>query len=375
MPNSNGFARLVAKGFDSVEETWDLSVPLELSELLEERKEAAREADTRGSGVVAVTIGEEVFHVAGYGGQGGVKYMLSNDDFLLRFRAPDTDWNISVRYLAAGLWEHGFKALQARLVECLWEGGCRPKRELFDGLKRLDYAVDFYSPEFSDQMRWPLIGAVVAPSQAKLHPWGTSERLETLTIGSKKGLEIQVYDKTREIREASGKEWMIDLWRREGLAVPEGEKLKDVWRVECRFHREYLRDRGINRMYGAWNKVPDLVAEALYSHRLTVPSADGNRRRWPMHPLWTAATDAAAGDAMVPLGRKFTMRREELRDQQIAQAAGCLRAAGVLDKGDFVEDDTGKLLSMAEENLVELAGNRGAVDRLQERYRYIDEPR
>ena len=67
--------------------------------------------------------------------------------------------------------------------------------------------------------------------------------VETFTIGSKRGLQIQVYDKGLEITEVSGKEWMLDIWHKVEAEID--HRPKDVWRLEVRMGREFLKERNV----------------------------------------------------------------------------------------------------------------------------------
>ncbi len=365
---------MIAKGYDTVEETLNLRLNGEFLDRLEDAKARAKDSNG-GDGVAPVAIGSgdftEIMHVRSHGGQGGVRYFLDNDDFLIRVR-PQSTWGVSVRYKSAGLWEHGVKPLSDRIFTALHAEG-KPGCDKWATVKRVDFACDFHAPAFSPEMVWSIMDALV--SRMKFHPVGSSAGVETITMGSMANLQIQVYDKGREIREVSGKDWMPELWAREGYDVPSDGQDRDVWRVEIRFSKNFLRDRGINYFDQAEENMADLVAEALYSNRLTRPTGDSNRRRWPLHPLWTLAADAAAGDAMLPMGRMFTMRREELRRQLLAQAAGTMRAAGILEKENFEQGDAVHLGQQIERKLVGLSGDRKAVGDIKERYRFMDEPR
>jgi hypothetical protein len=373
-PGATDFARLLAFGLDTLEETFNHKISDWVEDVLDKAKSEAAAGGDRGKAVTACAIGDEVFLVAGHGGQGGVKWFLTNDDFLIRMRSPDAEWSVSVRYLAAGLWEHGADALRLRVKAFLGAIGT-PVLGRSESVKRFDFAFDFHAPKFTAEMTWSLVGRFVAPAKSKIRPVGTSARLETVSIGSKRAVEIQVYDKGLEIREASGKEWMREMWAKTGHDVPEGEKVRDVWRLECRFAKEWLRDRGINTYSQAMNARCELIAEALTGHRLCVPSDDSNRRRWPMHPLWCLAMAKAGSPFMAPLGRRFTLRRDQMAAMVKAQAAGCLRAAAVLETEDFNAGDAERLAVDVKARLAKLGDDDQGTERLRERYLFHGEAR
>lgn len=63
------------------------------------------------------------------------------------------------------------------------------------------------------------------PLTARPHP-----RTESLTFGrAGKAIQVQIYNKTKELREVHMKKYIVDTWQRAGLDIDD-----DVWRVEIR---------------------------------------------------------------------------------------------------------------------------------------------
>src|SRR6266487_2897550 len=72
-----------------------------------------------------------------------------------------------------------------------------------------------------------------------------NHRVSTLQFSSHGSpLSCSIYNKTLEIKQKSGKTWFHDLWRKgvEGLHGGTWDSESDVWRVEFRFRREFLRN-------------------------------------------------------------------------------------------------------------------------------------
>src|SRR5205807_9517086 len=70
-------------------------------------------------------------------------------------------------------------------------------------------------------------------------------RVSTLAFSQHKApLSCSIYNKTLEIKQKSGKTWFYDLWRKgvEGLHGGMWDDESDVWRIEFRFKREFLRN-------------------------------------------------------------------------------------------------------------------------------------
>ena len=230
-----------------------------------------------------------------------------------------------------------------------------PNGDDFVRVSRADYAFDFHTPTFAAEFTpGSLQGRTVAPSMVKKREqgqlfteWSKGDRGQTYTIGMKSSCQVEIYDKTLEVREVSGKTWMVELWAQGA----DGEIFEeDVFRLEVRFGSDFLSERNIRRPHELMACRAQLVTEALYNRRVVVPTADSNKRRWPVHPIWSEAIRRSGAAAMVPLGRMVTGRRDALVKQQMAQLRGTLRAFCVLAVGEY--DDAflrRELLAMLEE--------------------------
>lgn len=371
----------MAHGFDTVQEAWNIQLAPALVEALDGAKAEAVALDDRGGGAHTIEIGGETFQVRPHGGKGGTKWMLGNDDLLLMVRSPAQDWPVSVRYLAAGLWEHGWDGLSTRLENAL-SGVSEVRGDKWCVVSRFDYAWDFYAPEFTAEMadhnlvsQFVMHQGVKASRHHGINVYGKPGRMETITLGSMPGLQVQVYDKGREITEASGKTWMVELWERQGFHPPDGS-LDHVWRLECRFGKAYLKERNIRGPDQVSEALSEMLTEALFTRRLTEKNAaDTNKRRHAMHPLWAAAYEAAGADALPPLGRRVTGRRDALAHGLKKQAAGVARAISHLEAGGFDKDAVDRIFREARE-MAEADPEGARKDRkIGERYSQVDEAR
>lgn len=368
------YATLLAHGYDSVEETYAIRLLPAFIKAIDAAKERAQENDQGEPEPFA--WGEEVFHMAGHGGKGGTRYVLASSRFVIRIRNPEQDWCLSVRYLSGALWGEGIDQLRAMVWDLLALATDRLNiNDVRGSLKRVDYAFDFLAPKFTDQMTWDLLGsgALVFHSSSKMRPIGTSERIETITVGSKAGLEVQIYDKGKEIHDVSGKDWMFDLWKSEGWAGPDDDgRARHIWRLECRFGKNYMRERGVNIWHDFGPDKRALVAEALQAVRLTRGNNKNRRMRSP-HPLWAIADHAAGSAPSLPLGRKFTIRRQALIGMLEAQAVGLGRAISVLKDDDFGPQHAQLIAGRFERKMTSATRDERKTKTLRERYRNIDD--
>jgi len=380
-----GYARLLLHGLDTVQECFDLQPSPFLVDLLDNAQAAARAVQENLEGVVSLQLGGEHFNAHATGARGGFRWRLGNDDFLLLIGSPRRDWTVSCRYLSAGLWEHGLEALRRRAFNCL-----RPYTVQRDWdcirVTRADYCFDFFSPAFSAEFRPGLSRAVVCHSSAKVQErgdaaanytiWGRGGRGETLTIGSKSALQVEIYDKTLEIDEASGKTWLYRLWvcAADGEWIWQTHKPDHVWRLECRWSGEFLKNRNVRRPHELAARIPELLAESLYMRRLGVPNDnDATRWRWPVHPIWSEAIRQCAAPQMLPVGRMVTGRRKELIERAEASLAGNLRNLSVLSAGSY---DEHVVLPLLRRTLIAIERDPKHDDKeraAQNRYAYVDE--
>lgn len=377
-------AALLASGFDTVVEAFDIEISEHMCEALEAARLRAEALSEELTGRAIIGLGGVQFQVVALRGR-GLKWRLENDDITIRIRPVKLGFCVSVRYSAAGLWEHGYATLRATAEQALRALGV-PRREDWERLSEVHCAFDFFAAQFTPEMRPGLIEQVVAHSEVKRSGmcgrewekdelWGKAGRLETLTVGKGAPLEIQIYDKGREIDEASGKTWMLDLWEASGLWSRQGDgRQQHCWRLEVRFRSDFLRDRSIRTMAEFLEHVEPLLSEALLTRRLCQPTSDSNRARWPMHWLWAAALHSIdAVSVAMPLGRQVTEARDVLVERLVKALAGTLRSAVVLRRGKWDRATAGfllpRLLAVAEQDPAH--DNKVALAR--ERYRYVAE--
>nr|BDD47372.1 hypothetical protein 3 [bacterium] len=367
-PNQD-YCMCVGSGFDTIKETFDLWFDESFIEMLELRKATASET----TDLEEATIGNLQFIISGRG-TGKAKFFLKNDDYQIFIRSPKTKWCFSVEYTAKGLWSRGIQNLREELMEALGQVS-RPRCSEIEAedpinwqrVSRIDFAIDFYSPEFSEEIEPNIVYRIVAPSGCKSSSHGTMEdrkhedanegwevystagRTETVTIGRKNNLQVQLYDKSREVRKKfADKKYFYDIWAESGWVLPEDGKAKDIWRMELRFGKEFMQNRKILTLQAAMDRLQVMLTEAIFTRRLTVKGCDENRARWALHPLYTAALDEVgnAGE-MLSLGRIRTQTGNELVETMEQTVAGTIRTMMVIKQNspDFDENDLQETLN------------------------------
>lgn len=372
------YAKFLSCGYDTIQESFNVTITAEWAEKLYNLRYQAEKSKEK----VSFRLSEE-FQM-NQSGSKGFCYCIGNDDLLFLIRNPEgnvPDWQVTVRYLSAGLWEHGYHTLKDRVLTVLKELCYEPNSEDWQRITRCDFCFDFYSPDFAAEMTPEICRGIVGTNKTKqqicgntffeetatgFSGWMKAGRVETLTIGSRGSLQVSVYDKTREITEASGKTWFYKIW---------GHKYeKDVYRVEIRMCREWLKDRNIRTMEEIEENREYLINEALIRRRLAVPCNDSNRSRWKLHPLWTLCYKINGSQIeVVKVGRQLTCKKEYLEKISISSIAGSIRSLVILKGGEW--DDESYIVAMQDiNNQIFNDPQRKLKERkAQERYKFIGE--
>lgn len=378
---NTSYASLLAQGFDTIHETFNLCIP----ESVQDRLAAAKAECLACHGAsdapkMEINFGGEVFQISGRGA-GRAVWFLQNKDMRIKIRSPLMQWPVTVEYTSEGLWHSGYRELHNRAVKILTkefkisgEGIEISDKKTWCRLTCAHYAFDFYAPKFTGEMVSSIFDRFVLPSGVKKRAIGVGTIIETVTIGSKSTLEVQIYDKGKEIKEVSGKEWMIKIWEREGYFPSDDFKEKDVWRVELRFASEYLRNRAILTMDDFLKNASVLIGEALFTRRLVEKSTtDENRWRWPMHPIWTMAYEASGRiREFLPLERIMTMRGNTLYRMLCKQVAGLVRNLCELNVGEYSEEDARAILMAVLKDAEDDPEHLMKCQRAAEKYRFVD---
>lgn len=375
-PTPPDYAELLCHGFDTWVESWDYEIAEEFGNRLNRGQRDAQALDPTGGQGITVEIGNEEFQIEPWGG-GGSKWRLSNPHLQLMIRPLKMPWPVSIRFSSEGLWQVGHGELSRRAYNVMESIGRMrgPHLDASVQVSRFDYCFDFHSPPFSREFRPEMVRDFVLPGQGKWNAWGGRDGedldTETITIGKMPRLQVQVYNKAREATQVSGKDWFWQIW-----ALPPDIR-EDVWRVECRFGSEYLKDRNVRSIVTLTNHdnkvLRELVCGALTDRRLTVGDESRLRRR-DMHPIWYAARQAA-GDAQIApaVGRLTSLRREALAKIMDAGIAGSIISRAVVEDGTFDPATARDVVERALQSIeADPARRERTVDRAQERYANIN---
>ena len=383
------FGRVVASGWDTIQEAWPYHVGEDLASELEAYRREASAAKADGTGVVLMAhqVFGDAWLMHASGAKGGFRWRMESEDLILMLKGEGSDWGCSVRYLSHALWSRGWEALHDEAEAFITSH--LTKSEVDNDIPvvtRADYAVDIHSETFAEEFTPErCVHSIVAHARAKRRIYAKVERspsdredveligrgvnVETVTIGKVDNLQVQLYKKTTEITEASNKYWMQEVW----AVNADGEILDDdVWRVEVRMGKRFLKARRCRQYQLVMFGFERLVCAALQSYRLTDFSAEGETRHRPAHPLWKLAQSEIGIHPPVPIDNAARTRRDYLMEMLRKQLAGTLRSLAALDTGTCTEGDFDRLASDVSETMF---GDREHTDKLEaavHRYRFVN---
>ncbi|MBA3824205.1 MAG: hypothetical protein H0X24_09970 [Ktedonobacterales bacterium] len=137
---------------------------------------------------------------------------------------------------------------------------------------------------------------------------------ETLTFSPRGDLEVQVYDKPKEIRRKSpDKAWFGDIWERNGW-----NRADPVARIEARAKRAVLHELGIETVADAFANLDrfwQYVTQKWLRHG--VPNKQQSSA-WPLSSWWQVVQGVTFADPLAVPGERNTVRR--FRESQMLSA-------------------------------------------------------
>jgi hypothetical protein len=215
----------------------------------------------------AVMLGGTEFFLHPYGSSSGYPFVLTNEDFKIELGEFNTP-SCFVTFRSQGLWRQSASGLHEKFLTWATGVGCEVQRS--ETLSRVDFCFDYLLVE-RDFDADSFVSMSNKDSQHREHG-----AVQTFTLG-KGGVILRVYDKVAEVKQHSAKVWFYELWGKE----------EHVWRIEWQVRKALLQACGI-RTFADLREHQGMLLQFLAEHHDTLRSrtADSNRSRWPLHPLW-----------------------------------------------------------------------------------------
>ncbi len=215
-----------------------------------------------------IELGGIDFFLQPYGTGSGYPFLLENEDMSIEcgeFNEP----SFYVTYRSIALWHKGAAVLHRQFIDWSQRLGFIAARS--ESLSRVDFTFDYFLPEI-DFTEDDFVSLSAKDSQHR-----KDRQVQTFSFG-KGDVMLRVYNKVAEINEKSQKTWFFDLW---------GGVTENVWRIEWQVRKEILRRFGLRSFADLFEGQGDILRYLAHEHTsLRTPTEDGNRSRWPLHPLW-----------------------------------------------------------------------------------------
>ena len=214
-----------------------------------------------------ITLGGTPFFLYPYGSSSGYPYVLRNEDFKIELGEFNTP-SFYVTFTSQALWRESAFLLHDKFLR--WASGLGLMAKHPETLSRVDFSFDYALPvmDFDEN------SFVSLSSKDSQHR--EDGQVQTFTLG-RGDVVLRVYDKVAEIKQQSEKVWLYLLCGQE----------TNVWRIEWQVRKAILRRFGIRTMEELRQYQQLLLHFLAHAHdTLRQPTADTNRSRWPLHPLW-----------------------------------------------------------------------------------------
>ncbi len=261
--------RLLLSGHDTVECCYYLrpmpECQIDFEQLAVER-EGLRQSKNRDPKPIVLGGVEFLLHRSG--SARGYPLIISNSDCTIEFGEFNNP-SFYVTYRSAALWRDSAWSQHQKFLIWAMQVGLETFRP--ETLSRVDFASDYHLPviDFDEDN--------VVTLCAKDSRYRDARRMQTMTFG-KGDIVLRIYNKVAEIIEKSHKTWFYALWN--GVC-------EDVWRIEWQTRKNILRRFGIRTFADLEDQQGDLMRYLTHEHTtLRIKGEDGNRSRWPLHPLW-----------------------------------------------------------------------------------------
>jgi len=181
------------------------------------------------------TVGEVEFYASAAKSMRNYQYRFSIDNamvFLSRSMGGTNTGNVFVQYGAEFCCKADVTGRHNRLMDSLSYFGCTGRREW---LNRVDIACDVHLREPIDFLLLPRFR--VPGGRSHYSVMGNESAGQTLYLGKRNSrISAAIYEKGKLVRSGSNS-WFESLWE-----LTESENIENVYRLEYRYNRDFLRE-------------------------------------------------------------------------------------------------------------------------------------
>lgn len=326
-------------GYDGLTIAYQGAVSAKVLDDLESAKASAKE---RGAEVSA-KVGDLSASVKGFGTNAnqGYTYLFSAGDLSISWAVKksvdNTQWNLRAIVSAGLLATMGLDGARERLAADL---KAMRAKVITESVGRIDYCVDIQMDEDGtksrDAFRLDPMNFVAHARTSRTVDYAQADKtdvsdevirvfgrryVETVTLGKMPGRQIQVYNKRAEAVKFQKSDWFA-IWGKDKKECP------NIWRVEVRLGKEYLRDYNISTLDDVRDSIGDLFIDSLCAVRYVKDANVSNiTRDSENHELWEVATAAIIeaheqNVSGIVRGRLIEIKRKDARKMFEQQVAG-----------------------------------------------------
>ena len=263
-----GSHKLLLHGIDTLQCAYYLhqeqKKDLDFGQLIQTREDLRQLGIREGT---PISLGGVDFLLHSHGTGSGYPLLLTSENFKVEcgeFNEP----SFFVTFPSQGLWKESAPLLHDKFLKWAHSVGFVPHGP--ERLSRVDFCFDYHVPVIDFDANC-FVSRTHKDSQHREHG-----KVQTFTLGHG-SIVLRVYDKVAEIEQQSDKVWFFVLW----------EQKQGIWRIEWQLRKEILRQFRISTFAHLLRRQGDLLRYLCTEHTtLRRRNEDGNRSRWPIHPLW-----------------------------------------------------------------------------------------
>ena len=274
----------LAFGYDTVEVAYYLDIgrsELDCTSLIALRDSLRQDRKTRTS---VVRLGSKEFLFQAYGMHGYPLVALCKE-WIICF-GPTREPSFFVKFYSAALWQYGLEQLHRMFLD--WGTSAKLFPKQLERLSRVDPCFDYFLHPVDFERDHIVTRAI------KNNQYREGDQTQTFNVGAGP-IRLRLYDKVSEIG-VSGKTWLFQIWNCD----------RNVWRCEWQARKEIMRRFAICTVADLMDGQGDMLTW-LTTHYATlrVPTADSNKSRWPLHPLWADIQSRAASLPRLGVDQSF----------------------------------------------------------------------
>lgn len=294
--------KVVHKGFDGLDVSFQSRISDDLTEMLTDAQEEA----ARTHQPVLLELDQVKMHVADTGAKGGYAFRCDTgpdgETWFFKKPNPRDPWGIRVSVKSLSLALYGLGGVRARLIDFM-DAIDAPYPDGAESIGRVDYCIDILMPNFQlIPENFVMHSNSTRTDNHEMEVYGKSGKTTGVRIGKMPGRQVAIYDKRADIIAKQKKEWW-EIWnanlKAENLPPlnPEDKYNSQVWRVELRAGKKHLKEKWqVRRWCDLDDKLGDVFLHTLEAIRYCIPGMDLNRSRWELDNVWRLVTEELRGD-------------------------------------------------------------------------------